>query len=79
MQIRNGDLIMVITLIVIAYSAWAVYSGWKFMQGRVAYLEQPGVLNKILKALCAILVGYVVGVLQFIALIFKGLSFFTKW
>ena len=69
---------MEITLIVIAYTAWAIYSGWKFMSGRVAYLEQPGVLNIVLKALCAILVGYVIVALQLIVLIFKGLSFFWK-
>ena len=41
---------MEFTLIIIAYTAWSIYSGWKFMSGKIGFLEQPGVLNIVIKS-----------------------------
>lgn len=48
-------------LIFLIYSAWAVWSGFKWINGRYEWLEQPGIPNKICKALAALAAGYVVG------------------
>ncbi len=48
-------------LIFVLYSAWAVYSGNKMVSGRIAWLEEPGVANKICKSIASLFVGYVIG------------------
>ena len=65
-------------IVVLGYTIWAIYSGWKFMSGRVAFLEENRVISKILKFVCAVLVGYVVGVLQLLAMFFRLLTVFWR-
>jgi len=48
-------------LIFLIYSAWAVWSGYKWINGRYEWLEQPELVNKICKALAILGAGYVVG------------------
>ena len=48
-------------LIFLIYSAWAVWSGYKWINGRYEWLEQPAITNKICKALAILGAGYVVG------------------
>ncbi len=57
-------------LIFLVYSAWAVYSGHKWINGRYEWLEQPGIGNKICKALAILGVGYVIGVWNIIKWVF---------
>lgn len=68
----------VFVIIMIAYFIWAIYSGWKFMNGRVAFLEQEGVIYKLLKFICAYVVGLVYGMFYLILLIFKAIRLFAK-
>jgi len=58
-------------IIMILYVFWAWFAGWKFLTGRIAWCEQPGVPNKIVKAILSIIVGYVIGAFYLIYWIFK--------
>lgn len=53
------------------YSAWAVYSGYKNVNGKYEWLEQPQISSKICKALFVLGAGYVFGAFYFIKWILK--------
>lgn len=61
----------VIVIIVLIYSAWAIYSGFKVMTGCSAWLDTKAPVNMIVKILISVVVGYVIGVFYLIYLIFK--------
>lgn len=59
------------SILIIAYMIWAIYIGWRFMDGRVKMLEQEGVGYKVVKFLCAYLVGGVFGVFLLVYWFFR--------
>lgn len=61
----------VIAIIVIIYSAWAIYSGFKVLTGRSAWLDTKAPVNMIVKIVLIVVVGYVIGVFYLIYLILK--------
>ena len=61
----------VIAIIVIIYSAWAIYSGFKALTGRSAWLDTKAPVNMIVKIVLSVVVGYVIGVFYLIYLILK--------
>ena len=65
-------------IIMILYTFWALYSGWKFITGRIAWCEQGGVPNKIVKVGLSIVAGYIIGAFYLIYLIFKLIFSFAK-
>lgn len=58
-------------LIFIVYSAWAVFSGYRIINGRFDWLEQKETKNKVCKVLAVLGTGYVVGVLYIGYLVIK--------
>ena len=62
------------TILVIAYLAWSLYSGWKFLTGRNEWLDQPKLPNKLAKFFVSGLVGVFVGVFYFFYWAFKLLG-----
>ena len=48
-------------VIFIVYSAWSLYSGYKWLNGRYEWLEQKEPTNQVCKALATVAVGYVIG------------------
>ena len=60
-----------LAIIIIAYSAWAIYSGYKFLTGRSPWLDQKALKNRIVKVLLSIVVGYFIGAFYLIIVIFK--------
>lgn len=58
-------------LIFLAYSALAIYSGYKMVNGRYAWLERDGIGTKICKCLVVLGAGYVIGVFYLIWLIIR--------
>ena len=48
-------------LIFAIYSAWALFSGYKMVNGRYAWLEQPATTNRVCKWLVVLGAGYVIG------------------
>lgn len=49
-------------IIFLVYSAWAIYSGHKWLNGRREWLERKESTNKVCKVLATIACGYVIGV-----------------
>lgn len=60
-----------LTIIIVAYSAWAIYSGYKFLTGRSPWLDQKAPKNQIVKVLLSIIVGYFIGAFYLIIVLFK--------
>lgn len=61
----------IVTILIIAYSAWAIYSGFKVLTGRSAWLDTKAPVNMIVKILLSVVVGYVIGAFYLIYLILK--------
>lgn len=61
----------IVTILIIAYSAWAIYSGFKVLTGRSAWLDTKAPINMIVKILLSVVVGYVIGAFYLIYLILK--------
>lgn len=66
----RGVLITIIGL----YTIWALYSGYKFMSGRVAWLEEKKPLNVAVKLLLSLIVGYVIAVFYLILILLRFLG-----
>ncbi len=66
------------TVLVLAYTAWAIYSGFKVLSGRSEWLDRSAPLNMIVKIVLSILVGYVIGAFYLIYLILKFLGFMSR-
>ena len=46
---------------VVLYTAWAIYSGYKYVNGRYPWLEQPEIAHRICKYAAILGMGYIVG------------------
>ena len=44
------------------YTVWAIRSGYRYINGRYVWLEQPGVASRICKYAAILGIGYIVGV-----------------
>lgn len=72
----NSDVIVFI--VILAYAVWAVYSGWKIMNGRFEFLEQKTIPIRILKVISIILVGSVYGVINLTVLVITNILKLVK-
>lgn len=61
-------------ILVLIYTAWAIFSGFKVISGRNAWLDTKKPVNIIVKILLSILIGYVIAAFYLIYLIFKALT-----
>lgn len=61
----------VVTIILIIYSIWAIYSGWKVISDRSVWLDTKAPVNTIVKIILSIALGYVIGAFYLIYLILK--------
>ena len=43
---------------VVLYTAWAIYSGYKYVNGRYPWLEQPEIAHRICKYAAILGMGY---------------------
>ena len=66
----------VIAIIVLIYSVWAIYSGFRVLTGRSVWLDTKAPVNMIVKVLLSVVIGYVIGVFYLIYLNFKLFSHF---
>lgn len=57
-------------IIILLYTMWSLYSGWKFMDGRVSALEKDGILPLIGKLICVVVAGYFYGAIRLFILLF---------
>lgn len=62
------------TVLILAYTAWAIYSGYKFLSGRSEWLDRRATLNIIVKIMLSVIVGYVIAAFYLIYRILKFLG-----
>ena len=67
-----------IEIIFLIYCVWAIYSGYKYVNGRWEYLERKKPLNVILKFLMIVLIGAWYGFINLIVLLIKGFIALVK-
>ena len=48
------------TILVLAYTVWAFYSGFKVLSGRSEWLDRVAPLNLIVKIALSLVVGYII-------------------
>ncbi len=65
-------------VIVLVYTVWAVYSGYKFLTGRYEWLDRKEPVNRIVKGVLSVLVGYVIAVFYLIYVILRFLGIMEK-
>lgn len=65
-------------IIVIAYTAWAVYSGYKVISGRNEWLDRRAPANIAVKVVLSLVVGYFIAAFYLIYLILKFLGFMSR-
>lgn len=65
-------------VIVLVYTVWAVYSGYKFLTGRCEWLDRKEPVNRIVKGVLSVLVGYVIAVFYLIYVILRFLGIMEK-
>ncbi len=67
-------------ILICIYVCWGIYSGFKVLSGRIAWLDKKKPLNLIVKLILSFLLGIVIGAFYLIYLIFKILfSFWKNW
>lgn len=66
------------TIILIVYTAWAIYSGYKVVSGRNEWLDRKQPVNIVVKAVVSIVVGYIIAAFYLIYLILKFLGAVSK-
>lgn len=66
------------TVLVLAYTAWAVYSGYRVLSGRVEWLDRRAPINMIVKIALSFAVGYVIAAFYLIYLILKYLGVMSR-
>lgn len=60
-----------LSMLVIIYTGWAIYSGYKFLTGRSEWLDRREPASIVVKGILSILVGYVIAAFYLIYLILK--------
>ena len=66
------------TVLMLAYTVWAIYSGYKVLSGRSEWLDRRAPLNMIIKIVLSVAVGYVIAAFYLIYLIFKFLGMMSR-
>lgn len=66
------------TVLILAYTAWAVYSGYKVLSGRSEWLDRRAPLNIAVKIALSVVIGYVIAAFYLIYLILKFLGLMSR-
>lgn len=66
------------TVLILVYTAWAIYSGYKVLSGRSEWLDRRAPLNIIVKIALSVVVGYVIAAFYLIYLILKFLGVMSR-
>ena len=65
-------------VLILAYTAWAIYSGYKVLSGRSEWLDRRAPLNRIVKIVLSVVVGYFIAAFYLFYLIFKFLGVMSR-
>ncbi len=62
-------------VLMIAYVAWAFFSGYRMLTGRFEWLDRKETLNIIVKLVLSVVIGYIFGAfyLVYLVLVFIGI------
>lgn len=66
------------TVLILAYTVWAIYSGYKVLSGRSEWLDRRAPMNMIVKIALSVVVGYVIAAFYLIYLILKFLGIMSR-
>ena len=66
------------TVLILAYTVWAIYSGYIILTGRSEWLDRRAPLNMLVKAFLSVIVGYFIAAFYLIYLILKLVGIFTR-
>lgn len=73
------DEISMETILILAYTAWAIYSGYRVLTGRFEWLDRKAPLNVIVKIILSITTGYVIGAVYLMFLVFKLINIMFRF
>lgn len=65
-------------IIIIAYTIWAVYSGYKVLSGRNEWLDRRAPASIAVKCVLSLVVGYFIAAFYLIYLILKFLGVMSR-
>lgn len=66
------------TAIILIYTVWAIYSGFKFLTGRSEWLDRKEPASIICKGLLSVIVGYFIAAFYLIYLVIKFIGAMSK-
>ena len=66
------------SVLILVYTSWAIYSGYKVMTGRSEWLDRREPVSLVCKCVLSVIVGYIIGAFYFIYLILQFLGFMSK-
>lgn len=66
------------TVIILGYTAWAIYSGYRVLTGRSEWLDRRAPLNTIVKISLSVVVGYVIAAFYLIYLTLRFIGFMSR-
>ncbi len=65
-------------VLMLIYEVLAIYSGYRFMTGRIGWLEENGIVNKIVKFLVCYFVGNIIAAFYLVFLIIRFILTIVK-
>ena len=65
-------------ILILAYTAWAIYSGYKILSDRSEWLDRRAPINMTVKIVLSVILGYVIAAFYFIYLILRFLGIMSK-
>lgn len=71
---KEGKIVEILLILLsLTYTAWAIYSGYKVLSGRSKWLDKKESLNIAVKVVLSIGTGYVIGAFYLLYLLLKFL------
>lgn len=63
-----------IVIAILLYTAWAVFSGYKFLTGKNEWLDQRNPVAVITKVFLSVIIGYVIAIVYGAIWLIKGIA-----
>ena len=68
----------ILPVIVLIYTGWAIYSGWKFVTNRIPALNERKGVKVAGKVVLSVMIGYVIGAITLVIAIWGILTHLSK-
>ena len=66
------------SIVIVVYTVWAVYSGFKVLSGRSEWLDRKAPINMVVKAVLSLVVGYFIAAFYLLYLIIKFIGAMSR-